>query len=155
MFEVIKTSKYTIKQILKDNWNEFYSLYKKRIRPVVIENVAKVMACGDKNILGYNTYVCPECGAKKYVAHTCKSRFCNACGKVKNDDWVETAQTRLFNIPHKHLVFSIPWEIRLLFLREQASLNLPTSICGSGYFRLGEVGSASARSGNGSTYFRV
>ena len=123
MTEIIHGSKYTIKQIFKDNWNNFLALHHNLVRPVVIENVAKVMACGDKNILGYNTYVCPECGEKKYVAHTCKSRFCNACGKVKNDEWAEKAQTRLFNIPHKHLVFSIPCEIRLLFQENRQLLS--------------------------------
>ena len=123
MLETIRTSRYTIKEILKDNWDDFYSRHKEMIRPAVIENVAKVMACGDKNILGYNTYVCPGCREKRFVPHTCKSRFCNACGKVKNDEWTEKAQTRLFNIPHKHLVFSVPWEIRLLFLENRRLLS--------------------------------
>ena len=130
MIETIKTSRYTIKQILQENWDEFYRKNERLIRPVVIENVKKVMACGNKDILGYNTYVCPECKEKVFVAHTCKSRFCNSCGKVKNDEWIEKAQTRLFNIPHKHLVFSIPWEIRLLFLENRYLLSLLHKSCG-------------------------
>lgn len=130
MIKTIKTSRYTIKQILQDNWDSFYEKHKSLIRSVVIENVKKVMACGNKDILGYNTYVCPECRKKVFVAHTCKSRFCNSCGKVKNDEWIEKAQTRLFNIPHKHLVFSIPWEIRLLFLENRHLLSLLHKSCG-------------------------
>lgn len=45
MIETIKTSRYTIKQILQDNWDSFYEKHKSLIRPVVIENVKKVMAC--------------------------------------------------------------------------------------------------------------
>ena len=123
MLETIRTSEYTIKQILKENWADFYDRHKDMIRPVVVENVEKVMACGDKNILGYNTYVCPGCREKIFIAHTCKSRFCNSCGKVKNDEWVERAQTRLFNIPHKHLVFTVPREIKLLFLENRYALS--------------------------------
>lgn len=130
MLETIRTSEYTIKQILEENWGAFYDKHQQLIRPVVVENVKKVIACGDKNILGYNTYVCPECREKVFVAHTCKSRFCNSCGKVKNDDWIEKAQTRLFNIPHKHLVFTIPWEIRLLFLENRYLLSLLHQSCG-------------------------
>lgn len=124
MIETIQTSRYTIKQILKDNWVAFQAKHEGLIRPVVLENVQKVMACGDKDILGYNTYVCPECGDKKFIAHTCKSRFCNSCGKVKNDEWVEKAQTRLFNIPHKHIVLTIPGELRTLFLENRHLLSL-------------------------------
>jgi hypothetical protein len=123
MIETIRTSEYTIKQILQENWDSFYNKHQKLIRPVVTENVKKVMSCGDKNILGYNLYVCPVCRKRKYVAHTCKSRFCNSCGKVKNDEWIEKAQTRLFNIPHKHLVLTIPWELRLLFLENRHTLS--------------------------------
>ena len=130
MIETIKTSRYTIKQIFQENWDGFYEKNEKLIRPVVVENVKKVVSCGDKDIIGYNTYVCPECRDKKFVAHTCKSRFCNSCGKVKNDEWIEKAQTRLFNIPHKHLVFSIPWEIRLLFLENRHLLSLLHQSCG-------------------------
>jgi hypothetical protein len=124
MLETIRNSEYTIKQILEENWPSFYNKYKKLIRPTVIENVKKVIACADTSILGYNTYVCPGCRKKRFVAHTCKSRFCNSCGKVKNDEWIEKAQTRLFNIPHKHAVFTIPWEFRLLFLENRYLLSI-------------------------------
>ena len=88
MIETIKTSSYTIKQILQDNWDEFYKRHKRLIRPVVIANVKKVMACGDKDILGYNTYVCPECRKKVFV---CKLSFF-VCGLVLIQICKSTAQ---------------------------------------------------------------
>jgi len=114
MLETIKGN-YTIKQILKDNWDDFYALRKNHVRDVAAENVARVMACGDKDKLGYSVYSCPTCDSKHIVAHTCKSRFCNSCGKVKNDEWIVKAQDRLINVPHKHLVFTVPSELWLLF----------------------------------------
>jgi hypothetical protein len=114
MFEII-TGKYTIKQILKDFWTDFCLIYSGRIREAVLENVARVMSCRNAGELGYSVYSCPTCDAKHVVAHTCKSRFCNACGKVKNDEWIIKSQDRLLNVPHKHLVFSIPWELRPFF----------------------------------------
>ena len=116
MLETIKASNnYTIKQILKENWDTFCRLFEDCIRDTVINNVAKVMACGNRDKLGYSVYVCPSCEKKHIVAHTCKSRFCNSCGKVKNDDWIVKAQDRLLNVPHKHLVFTVPSELWLLF----------------------------------------
>ena len=114
MLETIN-GKYTIKQILKENWDVYCRLFKDCIRDTVINNVAKVMACGNRDELGYSVYACPACEKKHIVAHTCKSRFCNSCGKVKNDDWIVRAQDRLLNVPHKHLVFTIPSELWLLF----------------------------------------
>ncbi len=120
MIETINASnKYTIKQILNDNWEDFYLSNKDNIRPTVINNVAKVMNCGNKDKLGYSVYTCPVCKSKHAVAHTCKSRFCNSCGKIKNDEWIAKAQERLFNVPHKHVVFTIPSELWLLFRSQQ------------------------------------
>jgi len=126
MIEIIKAnSNYTIKQILKDNWTNFYSLYKPSIREVVVENVEKVMNCGDKDKLGHSLYFCESCKSTHIVAHTCKSRFCNSCGKVKNDEWIMKSQERLLNVPHKHLVFTVPSELWLLFRRQQTSTEIP------------------------------
>ena len=56
MLETFRKSEYTIKQILQENWDKFYIKHKELIRPVVVENVKKVMACGDKTILGHNKF---------------------------------------------------------------------------------------------------
>ena len=117
MLEIVKTTSnnYTIKQILNENVDNFFRIYGGFIRDTVIINVAKVMNCGNRDKLGYSVYSCPDCNEKRIVAHTCKSRFCNSCGKVKNDEWIASAQNKLLNVPHKHLVFTIPSELWLLF----------------------------------------
>jgi hypothetical protein len=117
MLETIN-GQYTIKQILEENVDNFFRLYGDCVRDTVITNVTKVRNCGNRDKLGYSVYTCPDpkCSSKKHiVAHTCKSRFCNSCGKVKNDDWIVKSQDRLLNVPHKHLVFTIPSELWLLF----------------------------------------
>lgn len=110
-------SKYTIKEILKDNWEWFYNKHKDAIRPAVVENVEKVIACGDKDKMGYSLFHCEKCGHKHVVPHTCKSRFCNSCGKVMTDNWIEKAQSEFLNVPYHHIVFSPPSELWLLFRR--------------------------------------
>ena len=124
MYESITASNnYTITQVLNDWWPDFEIANAGNIRPTVNDNVAKVRHCGN-NEYGFSTYTCPICGDQKHVPHTCKSRFCNSCGKVKNDEWVERAQTMLFNVPHKHLVFTIPSELWPLFRSNRKHLNL-------------------------------
>lgn len=139
MYEVVGTTSnnYTIKQILNDWWTDFELINSGNIRPAVIENVAKVMNCGNAETLGFLTYTCPICGDKKIVAHTCKSRFCNSCGKVKNDEWIVRAEKSLFNVPHKHVVFTIPQELWLLFRRQSATVKNIIQISQSGDSRLG------------------
>ena len=155
MIESISASNnYTIAQILNDWWNDFKFDNAGNIRPVVIENVAKVRNCGNGK-LGFSTYACPRCGEKKIVAHTCKSRFCNSCGKVKNDEWIERAQTRLFNVSHKHLVFTVPSELWLLFRRQPPAFIHAFSIGRSGHIGLGGDQTFPARTSNGSAHLRL
>lgn len=126
MREVVTTSisNYTTKQILDDWWSEFMLINKGNIRPVIIENVAKVINCGNSENMGFSTYTCPLCGDTKKVAHTCKSRFCNSCGKVKNDEWITKAENTLFNVAHKHVVFTVPQELWLLFRANRPLLKI-------------------------------
>jgi len=112
MLETIQ-GKYTLKSIFKDNWKTFVTKYK--VREIVVENVWKILACGDKDKLGYSLYQCKKCKFKHYCANTCKSRFCNSCGKIATDNWIEKAQKRFVNLPHHHIVFSPPSELWLLF----------------------------------------
>jgi len=106
---------YTIKQIFKDNWPDFLEKHKNDIRPSIIENVDKMMNCGDIDKMGYSRFSCPCCGDEKFVAHTCKSRFCNSCGKVMTDNWIKKAQSEFLNVPYYHIIFSPPCELWWLF----------------------------------------
>jgi hypothetical protein len=108
-------SKHTIKQIFKDNWEDFYAKHKNHIRKNVVLEVKKVMACGHKDKLGCHQYSCSECGHKHFVPHTCKSRFCNSCGKKMTDSWILKAQKSFLNVPYHHIVFSPPEELWLFF----------------------------------------
>lgn len=109
------SGKHTIKQILKDNWGWFCKKFKDRIRGNVILEVEKVLSCKDIDKLGYSSYACSSCGHKHVVAHTCKSRFCNSCGKKMTDDWIAKSQKSFPNTPYHHIVFSPPEELWLFF----------------------------------------
>lgn len=115
MLETIQTGKYTIKSIFKDNWESFLLKNKLSIRPNVMAEVKKVMSCKDVNVIGYSTYACRDCGHRHIVANTCKSRFCNSCGKKMTDDWILKAQKSFLNVPYHHIIFSPPEELWLFF----------------------------------------
>ena len=115
MFETFGGN-FTIKLILRDNWPRIFKKFKGKLRDSVVESVEKALACGDKDKMGYHLYECPNgCGEKKYVAHTCKSRFCNSCGKVLTDKWINNTCSSFLNVPHHHVVFNPPSELWYLF----------------------------------------
>ncbi|MCK0473365.1 transposase zinc-binding domain-containing protein [Halalkalibacter sp. APA_J-10(15)] len=74
----------------------------------VKETVEKAMKCGSKDI-GFAKYECLGYEGEPrpiFVGFTCKSRFCNKCGKKYTDDW--SNKQLIFDVPHRHMVFTIP-----------------------------------------------
>lgn len=118
-----------IKQILKDHFDGYWTMYghnyPKSYRDDIKETVLKAIRCGTTD-LGFAKYECLGCvghSKPKFVCFTCKSRFCHKCGKKYTDDWSEKQQEMIFNVPHRHMVFTIPKEIRKVFFEDRKKLN--------------------------------
>lgn len=112
-----------IKLILEDHWEGFLGNYGNRIRPNVKKEVEKVLKCGDiKN--GYIELKCDKCNETKKIGFTCKSRFCTSCGKIYVDNWIENMLGNLINVRHRHIVFTIPEELREYFQRDRQKLKI-------------------------------
>ncbi len=69
-------------------------------------------------------YSCGSCGEEKKVAFRCKSRFCTSCGKVYVDDRAEAMSNKLIKASHRHMVFTIPEELRIYFRKEREMLSI-------------------------------
>lgn len=117
-----------IKTILKDHFDGFWkmhsSLFPVSIRSDIEETVLKAMKCGSGD-LGYSKYECLGCeGNPKpvFIGFTCKSRFCHKCGKKYTDEWAEKQQEMILNVPHRHMVFTVPLELRSVFFEDRHKL---------------------------------
>ena len=116
--------RYHIAAILAVHWVEFLAQYKRWIRPVVFENVRKILACRTP-VLGCHIYQCKGCGHIELIPHSCKSRFCPTCGKHATDVWANEVLNRLLDVPYHHLIMSIPWQLRIVILmNRQVGLKL-------------------------------
>ena len=118
--------KYTIKEIFQENWDDFVMEMEKQgkaIRPTIMEEVAKMIGCQDPS-KGFALYSCPDCGVHKRVAFTCKSRFCNTCGAKYSKDRALAMSNTLLKAPHRHVVFTIPEELRPYFALDRSLLNI-------------------------------
>ena len=115
-------SKYTIKEIFINNWDSFIESFP-NVRPAVDKEVRKMMNCQNPD-LGHALYQCEHCGKFKCVPFTCKSRFCNCCGIKYQQDRANTLTSKLINCRHRHIVFTIPKELRHIFRNDRKLLNL-------------------------------
>lgn len=109
--------------ILQSIFNDYYEhiLYELHPRSAVIENVNKMIHCGDPSF-GGALYGCPHCGELKFVPFRCKSRFCPTCGNMYNQIRSFHMSSKLVSCTHRHCVFTIPEELRSYFLKDRSLL---------------------------------
>jgi hypothetical protein len=118
--------KYTIKEILSENWHNFLEEMEtqgKVVRETIINEVEKIIACQDIK-KGFSLYQCPKCHRFKRVPFTCKSRFCNTCGSKYSKDRALKMTSTMIDCPHRHVVFTIPEELRKYFAFDRDLLNI-------------------------------
>lgn len=112
-----------IKQIFVDNWEKFRKINKGKIRANIDREVYKMINCESLDN-GFIEFKCENCGEIKRVGFRCKSRFCTSCGKKKSEEWSDEMVARLVNSKHRHMVFTIPKELRIYFARDRKLLSL-------------------------------
>ena len=109
-----------LQNIFKDHYEEL--IYLTHPRDSVIENVDKMIHCGDPSF-GGAMYGCSHCGNLKFVPFRCHSRFCPTCGNMYSIDRTTSMSFKLVNCVHRHCVFTIPQELRHFFLEDRDLLN--------------------------------
>ena len=100
-------SKFTIKQIFNDHWDNFVIRNPELdIRQVVFDEVEKIINCGNPDY-GYALYVCDHCKKFVKVPFRCKSRFCNTCGVKYAQDRAFSMTKKSIRCKHRHIVFTM------------------------------------------------
>lgn len=105
------------------NWLRFFILYWKSIRPAIIVNVLKLIACRT-TFFGYSLFKCPTCPCFKKAPHSCKGRFCPCCGKKATDNWIIKSYNQLPKTSYQHITFTMPSQLWDLFWFNRYLMNL-------------------------------
>jgi hypothetical protein len=104
-----------LKRIFMDHWSLFVEQNKGRIRPTVIKEVEKFLGCGNpKN--GFKLLVCEGCHEMRKVPYRCKGRFCTTCSCGETEEWSRLMQEEVFQVNHRHVIFTIDEGLRNIFL---------------------------------------
>jgi len=62
--------------------------------------------------LGGHLDVCPGCGFERPAYNSCRNRHCPKCQALAQEQWISARAERLLPIPHFHVVFTLPSELR-------------------------------------------
>jgi len=105
------------KQIFADHWDPFRRAHPRYQTSYYDELVAKMLACGNPDLMGYVEYRCQHCGQGTHrVAMSCKSSLCLRCAKVYVDDWVSQVSKMLHEgVIYRHIILTVPAMCRTTF----------------------------------------
>ena len=120
-------------QIFTDHYE--YIQYVIKPRPIVMENIEKMIHCGDSSY-GGAMYGCEKCGKLKFVPFRCKCRLCPSCGTKYSIDRTNAMAFKIIKVQHRHCVFTIDSQLRSFFLKNRDLLNLLFDAVRSTFLRL-------------------
>jgi hypothetical protein len=110
--------KYRLATFFDSWWDEYCKHPKHFIQPEQYKAVRDIRACRTA-ALGIDIYSCPQCGEITEVYHSCKNRFCPTCSWNDTVRWAEKVKGNMLNIPHRHVVFTIPHQLNFLIIRNK------------------------------------
>lgn len=112
--EVI-TGPVSIAQIFRDrnNWGRYLAWRGDETDPWERQVVAKALACRTP-ALGCHVFVCQDCRLVRLVPHSCKTPFCSSCGAARTDAWCDELLSEILEVPYRHLILTLPRELRHL-----------------------------------------
>ena len=94
-----------------------------KARTCILDNVERLLLC-HTCYLGFDQFECPNCDNWNIIPHSCHSRFCNACGVKYAKQFAAKTTSFCLDCPHRHIVFTIPEELRNWFRQDRTRLNL-------------------------------
>src|SRR6266478_4934012 len=121
------------KQIFADHWEPFQQAHPHYQTAYYDSLVAKMLACGNPEKMGYIEYRCLHCGQGKHlVAMSCKSSLCLRCAKVYADNWVDQVSKVLHEgVIYRHIILTVPAMFRTTFYQHAAVVLSAFMRCGA------------------------
>lgn len=115
-----------LRQIFFDqhgHWDAFVEKHKHKIRSSVVKEVEKFRGCGDlKN--GFKLLVCEGCHEVRRIPYRCKGRFCTTCSNGETEEWSRLLEEDVFQVNHRHVIFTIDEGLRPIFLLHRKLLKI-------------------------------
>lgn len=119
-----KNHKESFPFIFNDNLDYLRHLYNiGKLRGVSYDHIQKTILCGFL-FLGWDYYECPICHNETIIPHSCHSRFCTKCGVKNTKQRSAYVSSMALDDHHRHIVFTIPWELRNFFIKDRNLMNL-------------------------------
>jgi hypothetical protein len=108
--------KYRLADFFNAHWDEYTKSPKEFIKPEQYKAVNAIRTCRTA-ALGVDIYACPGCGEITEIYNSCKNRFCPTCSWQDTVKWADKIKGQMLNLPHRHVVFTLPHSLNPLIKR--------------------------------------
>jgi len=119
--DVTDKKKYRLKDFFDMWWDDYCKNPTEYIRPEQYKAVNAMRVC-QTEALGVDYYACPDCGEISEIRHSCKNRFCPTCSWKDTIKWAEKIKSQMLDIPHRHVVFTLPHSLNGLIEHNKVDL---------------------------------
>ena len=83
------------------------------MKPYQIRALADMARCRTA-ALGGHLDKCRDCGHAQPSYNSCRNRHCPKCQALAQERWIHAREQRLLPVPHFHVVFTLPSQLRAL-----------------------------------------
>lgn len=83
--------------------------------------VSSILGC-KTGAFGLNVQICEDCSHLQLHYCSCGNRNCPQCQQVKKEKWIDQRRAEVMDTPYFHVVFTLPAQLRPLFLANQTLL---------------------------------
>lgn len=80
--------------------------------------MSSIIKCRTAALGGHND-TCDNCGNVRVSYNSCRNRHCPKCQTLSKERWIDNQKYNLLNIGYFHAVFTVPDDLRPVFLQNQ------------------------------------
>jgi hypothetical protein len=113
--------KYRLADFFEAHWETYLKSVHVPITKEQYKAVNAMRACRTA-ALGVDQYACKTCGEVVEIYHNCKNRFCPTCSWGDTVKWASKIKSQMMNLPHRHVVFTLPHALNPLIKRNGKEL---------------------------------
>lgn len=109
----------TLQRIFQQN---FSSLASQRALPPHWYRAANKLSHCRTAALGGHVQACPAGHVERIWYNSCRHRTCPQCNRMQMQQWLQHQRERLLDCAHHHIIFTIPHDFNLLWLRNTPAM---------------------------------
>ena len=109
----------TVQTILQTHFSEYSR--NRKLPPHHYHAANKLSRCRTA-ALGGHVQRCPDNHVSGIWYNSCKHRSCPQCNQIQIERWLQKQTSRLINVPHYHVIFTLPHELNVFWLHHPNQL---------------------------------